>query len=646
MKSVRASLLFLLTLLASVGGVSHQQSADGYQLGISTARADKVCLVVGDCPLAAQGQSTQATIQLNVSWDATGIGGSHTTYCCTTIIEPAVINDALELLHGGGGDEFDVCRQFEYCLLATLTYTITGASWDNTYGGRATYTLSSDPGRTIIEGNVWTAAGVQSTGGTGAGYNGNSLTVLSVHSGSAPYTVSVSLPALSSPGTFVACGGAGQPVCGTGTALTITPDSVIYAWVNAFHVAVALPQGNPPLGGTDAGNNPTFNATLANDNTFTADAPTTGIIAIPEIMSGTGITGPPTVNGKGTGRGYAGSYTYSGPAQAVGPVAVTANGCPIAPNTQTWNNGNTTSCRDDSTALDALSKAMQAKYSIAASQVNCQGHSEGAGMCAKLMWEHGDDFGHFGGVSMPWSLYYDAAGGGHTTLPTSQVPSKPMRSYQLIVGALDPTVCLIPALTPTCFGTANKAHVTISGTALTAQSIDGGALTAGNQITSGALPGTTLTACSDATHCTVSISQTISSSTAITTNNLFSTQIGNNSLNYTFADFSNPLSTIWPGYANVMATWANGYALHGCPAGLGSQINVADGVIANSGTSTQTMTWDYCPSTANKGYIEMVVVANGDHTMRAITNGMPGPLAGGLPPGPFFLQHALNTPVP
>lgn len=642
MKGIRASLIFFVALLASFGGIGHQHTAGGYNLAFEVSQADaKTCLVAGDCPALAAPQSTKATVLLNQTWDATGIGGTHTTYCCATVVQAASASNALMLLSGGGGDEFDVCRQFEFCSLATLTYTITGAVWDSTYGGRATYTLSSDPGNTVVVGNVLTTAGVQSTGGTGVGYNGNALTVVGVHSGSAPYTISVSLPALSSPGTFTPCGGGGQPACGTGTALTITPDSVIYAWVNAFHVTLLLPQSLPPLGGTDAGNSPSFTATFASDNTFTATAPATGLISLPQILTASGLTGTVTVNGKGTGRGYAGSYTYSGTPQTLGPVATSGNACPVAPNTQTWQNRNTTSCRADAPALDALSLAAQAKYGFAAAAVNVIGHSEGGGEAWELWWEYSTDFGHFGSVSMPSSLYYDAAGGNHTTLPS------PMRSMQVIVGALDPTVCLTPADNPTCGGTPNKVHATISngsggaGTAMVIQSIDSGAATPGNQITTGAAVGTTITACSDATHCTVSISQLVSSSTPMNTNNLFSAQIQNNSANFTFADFANPLNTVWPGYANVMATAANGYTLHGCPAGLGSQINPADGVIANSGTTTQTTTWDYCSK-----YMELVVVANGAHDMQSITNGMPSPQQGGLPPGPFFLSHAVATPVP
>jgi hypothetical protein len=274
--------------------------------------------------------------------------------------------------------------------------------------------------------------------------------------------------------------------------------------------------------------------------------------------------------------------------------------------------------------LDALAKALKAVYGY---KPDCLGHSEGAGMCWREAWENPGDFHAIGAISMPISLYYDSAGGGHTTLPGTMLPLWSLN------GAKDATVCEDVIDNPGCSGTANSAHVTISngsggsGTALVAQSVDSGALTPGNWITSGALDGTWITACSDSTHCTMNRSQLIASSTAITMNNSYSDYIYNNSNNQSAANFQFPLPTQWVNYVDSLARWANGK----CSAGFGSQLPVAS-LVGSAVTIGFLRAFAPC-----SGSIQYSELSDAGHEMSSITGAL-----GGTPPGQRF-QAWSNT---
>lgn len=586
-------------------------------LFIGSASAANVCGIDVTCNILAQTSSSAPTVLVNTTWDATGFGGGHTTYCCASVIVPAVRSHTMMLMHGGGGDEFDVLRQFQYATKSTVNYTITNAVWSSTYNGSTVFTISTDPtagtyGPIITPGNVFGTIGITSTGGSGAGFNSGlqvPFTVIGVHGGTPPYTVTVAQSAVSSPGTYVSGG--------TGVALTLTPSSVVNAYTNLYGGwVIAAAQGLPPLGGTDNANTAIFSGTLSNF-LLTAGTPSQGVIAVSQILSGTGITGSPTVAGHGTGAGWAGTYTYT-PSTNAGPTTVTANGCPVAANNETWSNWNSTSCRDDVTALDALAKALNAVYGH---KPDCLGHSEGSGMCWREAWENPADFHAIGNVSMPISLYYDAAGGGHTTLPGTILPEWSLN------GAKDAVVCVDVVDNAGCNGTANSAHVTISngsggsGTQLVAQSVDSGALTPGNWITSGALDGTWITACSDGTHCTVNRSQLVASSTAITMNNSYSANIFNNSNNQSAANLQFPLPTEWVNYVNSLARWANAF----CAAGYGSQLPVAS-LVGVPATVGYLRTLSSC-----SGNVLFSELSDAGHDMPSITGDL-----GGTPPGPRF----------
>lgn len=75
--------------------------------------------------------------------------------------------------------------------------TITGATWANTSGGQTTFTVGTDLTAVLAAGDVIDVSGIVSTGGTGAGYNGN-FVVVSVSS----MTVVVTQASASSPGTY------------------------------------------------------------------------------------------------------------------------------------------------------------------------------------------------------------------------------------------------------------------------------------------------------------------------------------------------------------------------------------------------------------------------------------------------------------
>ena len=555
--------------------------------------------------------STSATVIVNTTWDDTGFGGGHTTWCCTSLIVPAVHAHTMELEHGGGGDEYDVLRQFQYAAKSTITYTVTNAVWSSTYGGSTVFTLSADPtagayGPIITKGNVFGTTGITSTGGSGAGFNSGLTTpwtVIDVHGGSAPYTVTVAQTAVSSPGTFVSGG--------TGTVLTLTPGSVVNAYVNAYGGwVIAVPQGLSPLGGTDSANTAVFTGSAALF-TLTAGAPTSGVITLSQMVSSASITDSPGVFAHGSGSGWGGTYTLS-KSESATSESMTANGCPLAANNETWSNWNSTSCRDDAAALDSLAKALKAVYGQAP---DCLGHSEGAGMCWREWWEHPDDFHAIGVISMPISVFYDSAGGGHTTLPTTKLPIWSLN------GAKDETVCEDVVDNAGCNGTANSVHATISGTALTAQSIDSGALTPGDWITSGALDGTWITACSDSTHCTVNRTQTVSSSTAMTLNNSFSDYIYNNSNNQSAANLQYPLPTQWVNYVSSLARAANGK----CSAGYGTQLPVAS-LVGSPVATGYLRTLAPC-----SGSIQYSELSDAGHKMSSITGAL-----GGTPPGVRF----------
>jgi len=625
-KSLRAALVCFLALCASFGGV---QSG---HIDVSGARAADCSIVA--CNALAAAVSTTPTIYVNASWPKTG-GGS---WCCGTIIRPGLFNRATIINHGGSGDEFTNGRQFQVISLSTVTYNITGATWSSTFnsianGGATTFTLDADPtagtyGPIVTVGNTFQVTGVVSTGGSGAGFNspaGSPWTVLAVN-GPAK-TVTVAQTAASSPGTYSSGGVA--------TAQTVVPTSVINAYVNLYGGSVIiLTQGLSPVGGTDNANTASFSGSIATSggvSTLTAAAPSVGVITLSQILSSAHVTDSPGISSQGTGAGWAGTYVLSKNEGTVASEAMTSTGCPIAPNNTTWSNWNSTSCRNDAAMMDDLSKALQSNtpgtgafatpYNLPATSVDCIGHSEGAGLCMRLAWEYGADFGHVGGVSMPFSYYYAAAGGNHTALPSTMVP------IWMMTGGKDCVVVDDVADCPGGGGTVNSMHATISngsggaGTALVVQAVDSGAVTAGNQITTGALPGTYITACSDGTHCTVYPSQSVLTSTSMRMNNLYSATIQNNSNNRSKANLADPAYTTWINYVNSMATWANGYSLHGCPAGYGSQLPVS-GAAVTAVTVGNLLKWTPC-----SGYLELDVVTDADHTMKLITGNL-----GGNPP--------------
>ena len=95
---------------------------------------------------------------------------------------------------------------------AYAAVTITGAVWASTAGGQTTLTVSTNLTAVLAANSVIDVSGVISTGGTGAGFNGNFL-VVSVSA----TTVVVTQAAASSPGTYssagtIAAGGGALPV--------------------------------------------------------------------------------------------------------------------------------------------------------------------------------------------------------------------------------------------------------------------------------------------------------------------------------------------------------------------------------------------------------------------------------------------------
>ena len=95
---------------------------------------------------------------------------------------------------------------------AYVANPITGAVWASTSGGRTTFTVTNDLSAVLAAGDIIDVSGVVSTGGTGAGFNGE-WTVVSVTS----TTIVVTQAAASSPGTYssggsVAAGGGALPV--------------------------------------------------------------------------------------------------------------------------------------------------------------------------------------------------------------------------------------------------------------------------------------------------------------------------------------------------------------------------------------------------------------------------------------------------
>lgn len=91
--------------------------------------------------------------------------------------------------------------------------TITGATWANTAGGQTTFTVGTDLTAVLAAGDVIDVSGVVSTGGTGAGYNGN-FVVVSVPDST--HVVVVQLSA-SSPGTY----SSGGSIASAGGALPV-----------------------------------------------------------------------------------------------------------------------------------------------------------------------------------------------------------------------------------------------------------------------------------------------------------------------------------------------------------------------------------------------------------------------------------------
>lgn len=80
--------------------------------------------------------------------------------------------------------------------------TITGATWANTLGGEATFTIGTDLSAVLTAGDVIDVSGVLSTGATTDGYNGNWV-VVSVPDSS---HVIVLLPRATTPGTYASGG--------------------------------------------------------------------------------------------------------------------------------------------------------------------------------------------------------------------------------------------------------------------------------------------------------------------------------------------------------------------------------------------------------------------------------------------------------
>jgi hypothetical protein len=89
---------------------------------------------------------------------------------------------------------------------------ITGATWASTGGGQTTFTVGTDLTSDLSAGDDIDVSGVVSTGGTGAGYNGNFI-VVSVDS----THVVVSQASPSSPGTY----SSGGTIAGFGGALPV-----------------------------------------------------------------------------------------------------------------------------------------------------------------------------------------------------------------------------------------------------------------------------------------------------------------------------------------------------------------------------------------------------------------------------------------
>jgi len=562
--------------------------------------------------------SGTATVSVNATWAKTGGG----TWGYGTIIQPQTYTNAFIFLHGGSGDEFDFCRQIQLCTLATENYNIISATWSSQYNGSITWTLSTDPtasayGPIVVEGNPRNVAG-----SSVSGYNG-AWTVLSVNG---PAKQVVTSGPFAIPGTF-----AGTAV---GTALTVTPNSLVYAYLNYTKTIAVFVQGVPPLGGANTGNTSVFTGVLS-AGTLTASAPTSGIIAVYQVLSGTGITGTPTINGNlntaGPTNGYAGTYTYTPNTVSAGSTTVTGSGCPTAPNTQTWDNLVMTSCIDDDTRISDLSTQLQTSYSLAPALINVMGFSEGSMMANRLRIDHGDNFGHFISVAGPTSYYYESPGGGHTTPPSVKRP------WLVMEGGRDTTICAWPAGDANCGGTPNTGNITIAGTALTVNSTSSGAFAAGNVIIQDGVVthGTYISAMSDATHGTVFPSQTVTAQN-VTTNNLASTAFFNNSTNQDFSDLAFPLLTTWPSFSYSVAEWANTYTLHGCPAGLSPvQLPPASAVQAAAAVG-YTLTYSQCG-----GYVEYVVVTEADHSFKNLTTDL-----GGYPPFIQAYLWAAAHPIP
>ena len=562
-----------------------------------------------DAWLEAPPNPDTATVYNNVSYDATGINGvngTHTSECCALAIVPQTYNNIIIVAHGGSGDSVDECRQTEICTLSTVPYTITNATWSSTYGGVCTFTLTTDPtvgtyGPVLSRGQPFTVSGVASTGGSG--FNG-AWTTTSVDGPDKQVTTSCTIL---NAGTYVSGG--------TGTAITVTPSSLIYVYLNYMKAVLIFPQAWQPLGGTDAGNTALFTGTL-DANTLTVDsAPTSGIIALSEILTGTGITGTQTITGNsntpGPTMGYSGTWTVSpGISGSTGSISISANGAPVARNTTAWGNREMSSSRDDITGIDDLAKGAAAAWSINAKLVSLVGHSEGSMLSNVERWEHPSDFGTFGAWSGPTPWYYFSPGGGHTTTPS------PLRPMQVFQGGRDTTICDYPAGDPNCYGTANALHGGISDNILTIDSVDSGSVTPGNVLIADGtalVHGTQIIDEIDSAHYHVYPGgQSVSDGTAMTTDNVMSANIGDNSNNPTTAHLAYPQFTTWPSFSVSVAEWAQAYCSYGH-----SQLQASD-FTQTAATTGYLLTADPCAG------VEYNVITDGDHTMRLMQTSLGG----------------------
>jgi hypothetical protein len=514
-------------------------------------------------------------------------GGGYWPQPVNIIVPAGALGTAVIALHGGGGDNISNCVQYALCYNVNASYTITGATWNNTNGGQAVFTVASDPTAIVIPGRPLTVAGVNPSG-----YNG-SLTAIAATS----TTITAALPLVSTPGTYIAGGAV--------LSRTMNVNTVYWPTPQQFNALIAFPQGSAALGGTDSGNTPSFTASISG-TVMTVTAVSSGVLSKGQTISGAGITGGTTITGYGTGNGYStGTYNVS-VSQTVGSESMTANGCPYAPNSPTWSNWGMTSCQDDPSFLSDLKSYLHTAYNIPLSRFGIVGHSNGAMEVERLLEEDASLFSWFGMFAGPQSVYYNY----HTVTPSTYSVNA-----MWMFGDQDIVTCEA-GYTSGCANTPISFTGSISGTTLHVTHVNSGVLLAGQNIVSAAgkltdgtyITAQTTTAGGDIATFLVTPSQTAASQSMYASNTFDATTSGNTT-NASPADLTFPQAPTWNGITSTAAYWAKKQC---SPAGVTTKILPTDAVTISAAIGS-LRTWSYCG-----GKIVVYELSNAPHDLHGI----------------------------